>query len=105
MVTMGSESVMFVKGANLSQYVQQTVVFAGKVISTQGDILTLQTGDDVSVQLQKNPATSVSSSFILVKGVVIPNSPVREVQIYSLGESFGNGIPIQLWRARSIVFG
>eukprot|EP00189_Rhodosorus_marinus_P008479 CAMPEP_0184749446 /NCGR_PEP_ID=MMETSP0315-20130426/28182_1 /TAXON_ID=101924 /ORGANISM="Rhodosorus marinus, Strain UTEX LB 2760" /LENGTH=31 /DNA_ID= /DNA_START= /DNA_END= /DNA_ORIENTATION= len=31
MVMMGSESVVFVKGANLSQYVQQTVVFAGKV--------------------------------------------------------------------------
>mmetsp|Transcript_13044 Transcript_13044/g.40182 ORF Transcript_13044/g.40182 Transcript_13044/m.40182 type:complete len:111 (+) Transcript_13044:105-437(+) len=81
-------SVPVLKGGELTQYSQQTVAVVGQVTSVAGSIISLRCADGSSVQVKRAAMTPISSQFVMIKGVPLPEGVLQEVQLIPMGDNF-----------------
>lgn len=59
-----------------------------------GDTIIVQTADETTVQVKKNPSKSVVSAFVMIKGVVLSEGSVQELEMTAFGDNFGKNCQI-----------
>jgi replication factor A3 len=82
-----------VNGASLMSYFNRTVRLVGKVISTEAEIVLVETSDGRRAQIVananvENRAKYEIGNIVEVIGTVTPDGRVNEYNVFSLGRTF-----------------